>query len=113
MIRPLAMLLALGLVGSALVGAALHATGWLRWLDLLVAAAALGYLWRPTSRTTAAYLVSLALGCMILWLVGITVGATPWLTWVTFGHGIGFLFIGIVACFERFGAPAHASSDLA
>jgi hypothetical protein len=97
MVRLLTIVVALGLVASSLAGAALHATPWLRWLDILAAGAALGFIWRATNGTTAAYLVGVSIFCLVLWVVGLVTVATPWLAWVTFGHGLAFLCIAILS----------------
>ncbi len=111
MLRPISVVLGLGLIGLWLAGSFLHASRWLTWLDgvagvvALFGAAALVEF--QSGGTVGSGL--LALGLFVIWSVGLSTGATLWLSWFTLAFACAFFIVAAASASSGLG-PHHRTT---
>src|SRR5262245_37950227 len=98
--RPLMLLLGIGVAAVWLLGLDRGATAWMVWIDLAAALASIasaGLPPRDGEPTEAALAVPFVLAgtLMMVWLLGLALRAPRWLAWSNFAFGLAYGLLGV------------------
>ena len=99
--------IALGILWIA--GLSAHATGWLVWLDFVVAVLSIATAAAPESvpNMLKASPFGYGVALLVFWIIALATHASYWMSWWTFGFGIAYLLFGLAVSWpeQRIGRP--------
>jgi hypothetical protein len=111
--RPVNLVLGLGLGVVWMAGLRAGVEGWIVWLDFAVALAALAVALIPSRAPGVIRAADTSFGVVLLalWLLALAVGVVSWMAWWTFAFGVAFLFgaVGAPGIYAEIGRPSHPS----
>lgn len=111
--RPVNLVLGVGLGVLWLAGLRAGVEGWLVWFDFAVALAAIVSALVPARAPGMIRAADSSFGAILLalWLLALAVGVTSWMAWWTFAFGVAFLIVAVGApgIYAEVGRPSHPS----